>query len=126
MLFRSGAARVYVDSAPPGGRLTLSYRRGLLILTEFEGRLERPFLQKMLAPGTGIERVGVNGERGLWISGRLHGVVFLDARGAIDEDQVHLAGNTLLWRRCRLLLRLEGARSKSEALRTARSVRAAP
>jgi hypothetical protein len=121
-----GTPRAYTDEAPPGGRLSLTYRGGDLILTEFQGRLRRMFMQKFLGPGTNIERVEVNGERGLWIHGALHEVVFEDIRGGIDADTVHLAGDTLLWLRGRLLLRLEGARSRAQALRIARSVREAP
>lgn len=121
-----GAPRAYVDDTPPGGRVVLVYRGGRVVLTEFEGDLRTPFLQKMVGPGTRLERVRVNGARGLWISGALHEVVFLDRQGEIRPDATYLAGATLLWRRAGLLLRLEGARSRAEALRIARSVRGTP
>ena len=114
---------VYVDRTIPGGQLSLVYRRGHLLLTEVEGRLRHEFLQKFVGPGTRVERVALPG---LWIHGALHEIVYEDRNGLIRPDTVRLAGDTLLWRRGAVLLRLEGARSKAEALRIARSVRAAP
>ena len=60
------------------------------------------------------------------VAGRPHEVVFEDANGEIRSDRTRLAGNVLIWRHKGLLLRLEGARSKAEALRIARSVGGAP
>jgi hypothetical protein len=72
-----------------------------------------------------VSAVTVDGERGLWFQGR-HQYAYADRDGNIRSDSVRTAGNVLLWRRGDLLLRLEGARSKQEALRIARSVREAP
>lgn len=120
------APAVYVDRLVPGGALGLVYRDGHVLLTEVEGSLRHEFLQKFVTPQTRVDRVTVEGERGLWISGRVHEVVYLDARGEIRPDSIRIAGPTLLWRHGSLLLRLEGVRSEAEALRIASSVRAAP
>jgi hypothetical protein len=120
-----GKPTVYYEGFPPGGQLGLVYRRGDPFITEVQGKLERQYLFKFLQPGTGVAAVTIDGERGLWFQGQ-HQYAYADRDGNIRTDSVRTAGNVLLWRRGDLLLRLEGARSKQEALRIARSVRAAP
>ncbi len=115
----------YVRSSPPGGALTLVYgtRAGeRLLLTEFRGTQATEFIFKGLGRGTSAERVSVNGEPAVWLSGRPHQVAFLDARGRVQTDSLKLAGNTLLWQRGPLTLRLEGATSKATALGVAHRV----
>jgi hypothetical protein len=85
-----------------------------LLVSEFTGSVYRPGLQKY-SFGAKIERLTVNGGRGLWIEGG-HGVAYLDARGEVVQDQFRLAGNVLLWERGRLTLRIESALSKADAL----------
>jgi hypothetical protein len=125
---------VYVRRSPPGGALSFVYRAGSpagraqltrrgLLMTQFRGTgSDRP-AGKLLGPGTSVERVTVDGERGVWITGKPHGFGFVDARGRNWVDRLSLAGDTLLWQRGPLTLRLEGASSKAAALRVARSVR---
>jgi hypothetical protein len=122
---------VYVRRSPPGGALSLVYRppgraaftrRGLL-LTQFRGTRSDRFAGKLLGPGTRVQRLVVGGEPGLWITGRPHGFGFVDARGRNWFEALRLAGDTLLWQRGPLTLRIEGAVSKAAALRVARSVR---
>jgi hypothetical protein len=126
-LLPSGLGRptVYYDRFVPGGQLGLVYRGGRLFVTEVVGDLGTPYLEKFLRPATKIARLRVGGERALWISG-LHQYAYLDRAGTIRPETVRTAGSVLLWRRGNILLRLEGARSKAEALRIATSVRAAP
>jgi hypothetical protein len=114
---------------PPGGALTFVYRsrpaltRDVLLLTEFRGSRATRFVGKLAGPGTTVERTTVGGEPAIWIAGRPHQFVFRDARGDDRVETLRLAGDTLLWQRGPLTLRLEGARSKAAALRIARSVR---
>ena len=117
-----GEPTAYVSQAFPGGVLSLVYRDGKLLLTQFRGRVPREFLRKFVGPGVPIDRVDVNGQRGLWIGGDVHGLAYEDANGQIRNDSARLAGPTLLWRKGELLLRLEGAGSKAAALRLARSL----
>jgi hypothetical protein len=125
---------VYVRRSPPGGALSFVYRAGSpagrsaltrrgLLLTQFRGTGSDRFAGKLLGPGTRIERLTVGGGRGIWITGRPHGFGFVDARGRNWVEGLRLAGDTLLWQRGPLTLRLEGALSKAAALRVARSVR---
>lgn len=117
---------VYLDTTIPGGALGLVYDNGHLLLTELQGGLRREFIQKFVTPRTHVAAVTVQGERGLWISGDVHEIAYLDKEGLIRPASIRLAGPTLVWRHNGLLLRLEGVRSKAAALRIARSVRAAP
>jgi hypothetical protein len=120
-----GRATVYYEGFPPGGQLGLAYPHGIII-SEVQGRLETRFLAKFLPPGTKADPVTIGGERALWIHGAPHQYAYLDRTGEIRTDSVRTAGDVLLWRRGDLLIRIEGARSKAQALAIARSARAAP
>jgi hypothetical protein len=100
------------------------YPRGIVI-TEVEGQLTR-YLAKFLPPGTGMDRVTIDGRRALWIYGALHQYAYADRTGAIRTDSVRTAGDVLLWRHGELLIRIEGARSRQQAVAIARSARAVP
>ena len=102
------------------------YRQGRLFITQVQGRLDTRYLFKFVGPGAKVDPVSVNGGRGLWLHGRPHQYAYADKTGELRTDTVRLAGNVLLWRSAGVLLRLEGARSKEEALTIARSARAAP
>jgi hypothetical protein len=118
---------VYFAGTPAGGRVSLVYAarsgRPRVLVTEFRGTQPRGFLFKTLGPGTTAEPVRVNGDAGVWIAGRPHQLVFMDANGHPQSDTVRLAGNTLLWQHGEVLLRLEARVSKAEALRIAQSTR---
>jgi hypothetical protein len=118
-----GEPALYYGTFVPGGALSAVYRDGKLLVTEFEGRIRREYLGKFIGPDTRVERVVINGQPGLWLGGAPHGLVYEDSRGDIRTDSARIAGPTLLWRRGDLLLRIEGARSKAEALRIAGAVR---
>ena len=125
---------VYVNEAvPSGGRVDLVYRArpGLppspftdvgLLITEFQGQPTPEFLKKVTAMGV-VEEVTVGGEPGYWFSGEPHFFTYQDAAGTLREEQTRLAGNTLIWQRGDLTLRLEGELSRDEAIRIAESMR---
>ena len=125
---------VFVDEAvPAGGRVDLVYRArtGLpaspftdagLLITEFRGQPTPEFLKKVTVMGV-VQEVTVGGQPGYWFSGEPHFFTYQDARGNLREEQTRLAGNTLIWQRGDLTLRLEGELSKEEALRIAESMR---
>jgi hypothetical protein len=131
--FRQPAAVFVNENAPPGGRVDLVYRArpGLpaspftdagLLVTEFQGQPSPLFLKKVAAAGM-VEEVTVGGEPGYWFSGEPHFFTYQDARGAVREERTRLAGNTLIWQRGDLTLRLEGEITKQEALAIAESMR---
>jgi hypothetical protein len=108
----------YVDDRVPRGAITLRWPG--LLLTEIKGR-EGPYIEKAAGRGTRIERLRVGPDPGYWLAGDPHEVAYLDANGTVRVDSIRLAGDTLLWERDGVLLRLEGAPSKAAALRIARS-----
>jgi hypothetical protein len=118
-----GKATVYYDPSPPGGQLGLVYPHGIVI-TELQGHLG-PYLAKFIPPGTTVDRLTINGDRALWIHGALHQYAYADRTGAIRTDSVRTAGDVLLWRRGDLLIRIEGARSRQQAVAIAASAREA-
>jgi hypothetical protein len=112
---------VYV--AGSGGPVTFVWgnpRRPRLLLTQVRGRF---YFEKLVLGGGDLVVTEVNGAEAGWIEGEPH-VVFVqtdDGRG-IDLP-ARLAGNTLVWSRGPVTLRLEGKLSRDEAERIARSIR---
>jgi len=113
------------------------YLRGDGLVTLVYGSIERPrlllsqlrggsvwdgFVKKVGAGGTSVQEVDVEGERGLFVSGDPHFVMYVGPNGMIREDRAYLAGTTLLWNRGDVLLRLEADVQLAEALALARSV----
>lgn len=92
------------------------------MLTQFRGTDASRFAGKFVGAGTSFETLRVHGEHGARLAGRPHQFGYLDARGHIRTESLRLAGNTLLWQRGPLTLRLEGAISKAAALRIAHTV----
>jgi hypothetical protein len=109
----------YVDAAV--GQFAFVYRPRIL-LTQFQAGLEPGFFAKGLGPDTRVEQLEVNGGRAFWIAGRAHVFYYRDKDGQIRDESIRLAGDVLLWEQAGLTLRLEGAPSRDEALRIARSV----
>ena len=96
------------------------------IVTEFSGgTVDEQFFGKVIDQGTTVEKVTVNGQPGFWIQGTPHFFFYRTggASGAVDQETLRLAGNTLLWTQGDLLLRLEAQVDKATALRIAASVR---
>jgi hypothetical protein len=115
----------------PGPRVDFVYRprSGLprsgttgvgLLVTQLQATVG-PLIEKTLGAGAQVERLAVDGDRALFISGAEHGFAYEGERGSAFEQQ-RLAGNTLLVERADgVLLRLEGELSRAEAVRIAAS-----
>jgi hypothetical protein len=112
---------VYVARIPRGRDVTLVY--GHVLLEELRGRDAVFAARKLLGPRTRVEDVDVDGAPGIWITGAPHHFGYLDRDGRFEAGRVRLAGDTLLWQRGPVVLRVEGARTKAVALALARSVR---
>jgi hypothetical protein len=124
---------VYVSESSVGGRLSLVYaaRPGLpearttgvgLLISEFEGRINRDGLSKLVQEGTTVEEIEVDGAGGYWLEGATH--IFVDrgdGRGS-EDDRVRLAGNVLMWDADGVSVRLEAQVTRDEALRIGRSM----
>ena len=92
-----------------------------LVLTQIQTS-PNPAIGKVAGAGTRTEPVLIDGEPGLWLTGRHHEFAYLTPDGTARTQTSRLAGDTLLWQREGLLLRLEGAASKRGALTIARSI----
>jgi hypothetical protein len=115
---------VYFQDTPPGGMVSFVYgtlERPRALVTEFRATVEDMVFKKV-APTTQIESVQVDGQPGYWLSGGAHEFSYADRNGQFRQELVRLAGNTLLWERGALTLRLEADITKAQALRIARSV----
>jgi hypothetical protein len=125
---------VFVDpSWPGGGRVDLVYRArpGLpaspftdagLLITQFRGQPEPGFFKKVVGAGI-VKEVSVGGQPGYFFSGEPHILSYQDPTGTVREVRSRLAGNTLIWQRGDLTLRLESQVSQAEAIRIAESMR---
>ncbi|HZG36495.1 MAG TPA: hypothetical protein VEY87_11680 [Gaiellaceae bacterium] len=96
--------------------------RPRLVLSQLRASVWDGFVKKAGGAGTRIDEVSVGGERGLFLSGVEHYVMFLE-NGSVRDERTALAGNVLLWNRGDLLLRLEADVGREEALELAESVR---
>ena len=121
-------------SGVPGGELSLAYRArpGLprarttrlgLLVSEFRGDLSPEYMSKVVGSATETERLRVDGDRAIWIQGAPHFFLYRAPDGTIAETTLRLAQNVLLLERGPLLVRLEGAFDRAQALELARSLR---
>ena len=79
-----------------------------LLVAEVPGALERDLLQKIVPPGGEVRRVDVDGALGLYITGPPHAYLYLRPDGTVVSDRARLAGDTLVFGRGDLLIRIEG------------------
>jgi hypothetical protein len=119
---------VYVVTAYGNPRVTLVYgsvAKPRLLLSEFRGVGTTKYIQKLVGPGTTVDRIRIDGAPGLWISGP-HAVLY-ELPGEPEQvfnSEPLLAADTLVWERADgLTLRLEGKLAKGDAERLADSVR---
>jgi hypothetical protein len=113
---------VYVDPSAPGKPVALVYgpvAEPRLLLLQFRAA---PLIEKALLNETRVERITVDGAPGLWIEGPRHEFFYRTLEREAMRDTQRLAGNTLLWTRGPLTLRIEGDFSKAEAIRIAESM----
>ena len=94
-----------------------------LVLSELRGAVWDGMVKKVGSRGTRIENVTIDGERGLFITGDEHFVMFLDENDRITDEPTYLAGTVLLWNRGPLLLRIEGDLIVGEAVALAHAVK---
>jgi hypothetical protein len=108
---------------PPSTALPATDLPGVgALLAVFPGRVEEPLLEKVLGPGTTYERVGVGGRLGVWLSGAPHLLMYVGPDGQVREDELRLAGNTLIWTVGPHTYRLESALDRDAAIALAETV----
>lgn len=125
--------RVHVDSSVPGLALALVYAPSSrlprttttgvgLLITELRGGIAGEYLHKVVPQATRVERLRVDGRRAAWIAGAPHFFFYGAEAGGIAEHELEVAQNVLLVDRGPVLVRLEGAFGRREAVRIARSL----
>lgn len=127
---------VYVRAVTGGTQVTFVYRvrpdipvspqAGIsALVSELSGgTVDEGFFGKVLDRNTTLEKVTIDGQPGFWIQGQPH-FFFYNAgvAGRVEQETLRLAGNTLIWQRGTLLLRLEAQVDKATALRIAATFR---
>jgi len=120
---------LYFADAPSGGRIDALYATESalpMLLTEFRGHTEAPTIRKTVGDDVVVEPVTVDGRAGVWLEGGPHTVTYVDDDGDPLVDHTRLAGNTLIWERGSLTLRLESELTKEEAIRVGEDVDVMP
>jgi len=116
---------VFFDAAAPaGGQVAFVWTRPgrrPLLLTQIAA-LPEPVVGKAAGAGTEVEELDIDGEPGFWLSGAPHEFAFITPHHEFRTQRLRLAGDTLIWNRDGVLLRLEGADSRARALQIAHSV----
>jgi hypothetical protein len=123
---------VYLVGAGDRVLLTMGYRRApnittdprmgyAVLLTQLRGSPSADLIKKTSVE-TRVVPVTVGGERGYFVEGE-HAVYVLDPGNQPLVDEARIAGNTLLWTRGEVTLRLEADVPLPQALAIARSVR---
>ena len=98
--------------------LTWETDDGTVRLDQIGARLDYAFAKS----ATGVEFVTVAGDFALWFA-EPHEVVVLEPDGSQRRETARLAGQTLIWARGAVTMRLEGELSQQRAVDVAESVR---
>ncbi|MDE3192109.1 MAG: hypothetical protein KGN00_00335 [Chloroflexota bacterium] len=89
-----------------------------------DAAVQPAFFAKVAGQATRIDEVTVNDGPGYWLEGEPHDVFYqLEGTGGVIDEQLRLAGNTLLWEQSGVLVRMEAQVDKTTALRIASSFR---
>jgi hypothetical protein len=94
-----------------------------MLLMAVKGQADDAFLSKALQPGTRIEPVMVGGERGWWISGAVHELLFRRPDGNAGTLTTRLVGDALVFSRDDTLYRFESALGKDATIAIADTLR---
>ncbi len=100
---------------------TLQPEVGLLI-SQFEGTVEREFFTKSTSSNTVIEPVTVGEHDGYWLTGDPH-IFFWEGRGGFVDDARRWVGDVLLWSDGTVTYRLETSLGRDEAIAIAEGMR---
>jgi hypothetical protein len=93
-----------------------------LLLAEFRADLDEAFFSKIVAGGTTVDQVDVDGVPAFWLSGAPHAFMFETGRRDLVEDGTRLTGNVLVWERDGITYRLESSLDLEENLAIAESL----
>ncbi len=93
-----------------------------VVLSQFPGRIDSGYFEKILRPGTTIVPVTVGGHDGYWIAGSPHEFVYVGPGNEVVYDSRRLAGDTLAWSVDGTTYRVETGLGQAEAIRIAESL----
>jgi hypothetical protein len=93
-----------------------------LLLAEFRADLDEQFFTKIVAEGTTVDRVLVDGTPAFWLAGAPHVFMFQTGPREHTEDGTRLTGNVLIWEADGITYRLESDLSLDESLLIAESL----
>lgn len=119
LLLPAVQADAYLDRSVPR---MVNLRWGRYVLSQWPGE-QLPFVQKQAGPRSQIVSVLVGDDPGAWVTGARHEVVYRNAQGEVLHETRRLVGNVLIWERDGITYRLEGARTRAEALAVARNLK---
>jgi hypothetical protein len=112
---------IHLDRDRSGAAVVTAVYGTELVLTQWPARTV--LFHKLVAAGTRLERVSVQGRPGAWIAGGDHAVFYEAARTGVEERAAgRLAGNVLVWVRDGIAYRLEADVPRERALELARSL----
>ena len=116
---------LYIERSGPSQILTMAFvgddgAYGLTI-TEMSTEVDVALLEKAVLPDGKIEPVDVGGDPGYWIEGT-HALLFLDGEGMPREVGARLVGNTLLFVRDGVTVRLESGLGLARTLEIAATI----
>lgn len=94
-----------------------------LLISEFEGRVDAGYYEKVVDSGGRVEPVTVGGGRGYWIAGAPHFFIYIDEDGEPVDDSRRLVGDTLTWTDGDLTYRIEAAVGRDASIGLAESLR---
>jgi hypothetical protein len=110
-----------------GHRVSYLWRDGeriRLLVTQVPGLLQRgAILQKLIPQSVRIERLTIDGDGAVFLTGGPHAVYLLGPNGSFEEDRGWLAGTTLLVDRGGTTLRIEGDLTRDRTVDLARAMR---
>lgn len=116
---------VFLDRTGAGTVVTLAYGEGprlRALITELDGTWSRLVAEKTVGSGTTITAVSVGGAAGLWIEGEPHVLVLRDGAGEIHEDEARLVGDTLVFTRDGVTVRIEADAPLEDVIRIAEAL----
>ncbi len=114
---------LFVRSEVPGGELAASYRDGELLVTQFRGDVLPYYAKKIVPMATRVSELRVEGDEAVWIAGAPHFFAYMAPDGSVRENRTRVAENVLVLERGRLLVRIEGELTRTQAIRLARTLR---
>ena len=124
---------VYFSPTVAEGMVSLVYgeREGMeagadgvaVLVTQFRADVPGALVKKVVESGSDVQAVRVGESDGFWISGGPHVFLYREPSGDIGEERMRLVGNTLIWQRDGLLLRLESDLPLEDAIELAESIR---